>query len=52
MGLGSTDKDSENNKKSRKQESHESDYKEHSNIKSSQEMKVNDLTLPKQPAQP
>ena len=52
MSLGSTNKDSENNKKSRKQESHELDYKEHSNVKSSQEMKVNDPTLPKQPVQP
>ena len=52
MGLGSTNKDSGNNKKSRKQESHKLDHKEHSNVKPPQEMKVNDLTSPKQPAQP
>ena len=49
MGLSNTDKDSENNKKLKKQESYELNYKEHNNIKSSQEMKVNDLTLFKQP---
>ena len=52
MSSGSTDKDNENNKKSRKQESHELDYKKHSNVKSSQEMEVNDSTSSKQPAQP
>ena len=52
ISLSSTNKDSGNNKKPRKQESYELNYKEHSNIKSLQEIKVNDLTLPKQPAQP
>ena len=52
MGSGSTDKNSGNNKKPRKQESYESDYEEHSNVEPSQEMEVNDPTLPKQSAQP
>ena len=52
MGLGSTNKDSGNNKKPRKQESCESDHEEHSNVEPPQEMKVNDSTLPKQSAQP
>ena len=51
MSSGSTNKDSGNNKKPKKQKSHKSDYKEHSNVKPSQEMKVNDLTSPKQLAQ-
>ena len=48
MGLSSTNKDSENNKKFRKQKSHKLNYKEHSNIKLSQEIEVNNLTLVKQ----
>ena len=52
MSLGSTNKDSGNNKKLRKQESHELNHKEHSNVKSSQEIKVNNSTLSKQLAQP
>ena len=52
IGLGSTDKDSGNNKKPRKQESHESDHKEHSNVKPPQEMKVNNPTPSEQLAQP
>ena len=34
ISSGSTNKDSENNKKPKKQKSHELDHKEHSNIKS------------------
>ena len=47
IGLGSTNKDSENNKKSKKQKSYKLNYEEHSNVKSSQEMKVNNPTSPK-----
>ena len=45
IGLSSTNKDSENNKKPKKQESYELNYKEHSNVKPPQEIKVNNLTL-------